>query len=72
MAAVKWDSISGYINTAFNAKKRIERADVIDLAEFARASDDVIDALDAIGSRVFTSISELRDYLVAQGYVVKQ
>ena len=70
MAAVKWDSVSGYIDEAFNFKGQIERADVISLAEMDNASDDVIDALDAIGSRVFKSISDARDFLIAQKYVV--
>ncbi len=71
MAAVKWDTISGYIDKAFSVKGRIERADVIELAELDYASDDVIDALDAVGSRVFTSISDLQNFLIAQGYVAK-
>lgn len=72
MAAVKWETISGYIEKAYKGKQRVERADLIDLAEFDRASDDVIDALDAIGSRVFMSIDDVKTYLIAQGYVVKQ
>ncbi len=72
MAMVKWDTISGYIDKAFSVKGRIERADVLDLADLDHPSDDVIDALDAIGSRVFTSTSDVRNFLIAQGYVTKQ
>jgi hypothetical protein len=69
MAAVKWDTLSGYIDDIFSMNGRIARADVIALAEIDNASDEVIDALDAIGSRVFTSPSDVRDFLTAQGYV---
>lgn len=69
MVAVKWDIISGYIDEVFNIDGRIARADVVALAEIDGARDEVIDALDAIGSRVFTSPSNVRDFLVAQGYV---
>jgi hypothetical protein len=69
MAAVKWDALSGYVDDIFSMNGRIARADVIALAEIDNASDEVIDALDAIGSRVFTSPSDVRDFLTAQGYV---
>jgi hypothetical protein len=70
MAAVKWDIISDYIDQVFNTNGRIARADVLALAEIDNASDEVIDALDAIGSRVFTSPSDVHSFLTAQGYVV--
>lgn len=72
MATVKWDTISGYIDEAFNTHGRIERAYVIALAEIDGISDEVLDALDAIGSRVFRSPSDVRDFLIAQGYVANQ
>ena len=72
MTTVKWDAISGYIDEAFNMKGRIEREDVIELAFNNHASDDVIDALDAIGSRKFNSASDVRDFLTEEGYVAKQ
>ena len=70
MVAVKWDLISGYVEQVFNTNGNITRADVFSLAEMNNASDDVLDALDAIGSRVFTSPSAVQSYLTAQGYVV--
>ncbi|MFC1977697.1 DUF2795 domain-containing protein [Chloroflexota bacterium] len=69
MAAVKWDALSGYIDDIFGIDGRIARADVMALAEKDNASDDVVDAIDAIGSRAFTSPSDVRDFLTAQGYV---
>ena len=72
MAAVKWEDISGYINEAFEITGRVLRGDVLALAERDGASDDIIDALDAIGSRAFNSPADVRAFLVDQGYVVKQ
>ena len=70
MAPVKWDTVSGYINDALSMNGRIERAPIVALAEMDDADDDIIDALDAVGSRVFESSSDVRDFLVTQGYVV--
>jgi len=70
MVAVKWDLISGYVEQVFKTNGNITRAEVFALAEMNNASDDVLDALDAIGSRVFTSPSTVQSYLTAQGYVV--
>jgi hypothetical protein len=69
MVAVKWDLISGYVEQVFNTNGNITRADVYTLAEMNNASDDILDALDAIGSRAFTSPSAVRSYLTAQGYI---
>ena len=71
MAPVKWDLISGYVEQVLNTNGNIARADVFALAEMNNASDDALDALDAIGSRVFTSSDAVRSYLTTQGYVVK-
>ena len=69
LAKVTWDEISKYIDDAFDVKGRIERSDVLALAEANDASDDVIDALDAIGSRVFRTKEDTRKFLTDQGYV---
>ena len=72
MAAVKWDSISGYIEKALSTKSMVQYNDVIEIAFADNASDDVVDALDAIGSRVFGSASDVREFLVTQGYVLDE
>ena len=69
MAKVSWDTISKYIEEALNFKGQIERSDVLSLAENDDASDDVIDALDAIGSRVFKTQADVKKFLIDQGYV---
>jgi hypothetical protein len=69
--AVKWESVSGYIQEAFDMKGQIERSMVMAFAEADNASDDVIDTLDAIGSRVFRSVADAQNFLVSGGYVQK-
>ena len=72
MAAVKWDCVSAYIDEALNTGGMVQDNDVIAMAFADDASDDVVDALDAIGSRLFSSASDVREFLVAQGYVLDE
>jgi hypothetical protein len=69
MAAVDWAMLEPFVQEAFDANGRVERADVIDLAYGANADDDVIDTIDAIGSRVFKSPEDVRTFLVGQKLV---
>ena len=67
--AVAWSEIETYVQRAFEANGRVERADVIDLAYDDNANDDVIDAIDVIGSRVFNSPDDVRAFLAGQNAV---
>jgi len=69
MAAVDWSLLEPFVQGAFEQHGRIERADVIELAYGENADDDVIDTIDAIGSRVFSSPTDVRDFLTAQKLV---
>ncbi len=69
--AVKWESVSSYIQEAFDMKGQIERSVVMAFAESDNAGDDIIDTLDAIGSRVFRSVADAQNFLTTQGYVLK-
>lgn len=69
MAAVSWSEVAKYFEDAFPLKGRVERRDVMDLADADLASDDVIDAIDAIGSRVFPTIEAAKEFLTSQGYI---
>lgn len=69
MAAVDWSLLEPYVQAAYEEHGRIERADVIDLAYGENADDDIIDTIDAIGSRVFTAPQDVRDFLVGQKLV---
>jgi hypothetical protein len=69
MAAVDWSVIEPYVLTAYEEHGRIERADVIDLAYGEDADDDVVDTIDAIGSRVFSSPEDVKQFLVSQKLV---
>ena len=50
---------------------RVERADAVDLAYDQNASDDVVDALDVIGSRVFNSVADTHAFLLGQQAVAE-
>jgi|GEM_PF-840271 len=69
MAAIDWALIETYITDAFEQHGQVERADVIELAYAENADDDVIDTIDAIGSRVFKSTDDVRAFLVSQKLV---
>jgi hypothetical protein len=69
MMPVDWSKLEEYFVRVFEAMGQIERQDVIDLAFANDEPDDVIDAIDALGSRVFRSIDDARAFLVSQSYV---
>ncbi len=67
--AVSWSEIEPYVQQAFERAGNVERADVVELAFADDASDDEVDALDVIGSRVFTSVDAAKQFLVSQNAV---
>ena len=69
MAAVDWALLEPYVQSVYEQHGRIVRADVIELAYGENADDDVIDTIDAIGSRVFNTPEEVRSFLVSQKLV---
>jgi hypothetical protein len=69
--AVPWSKLEPYFEDAFAVQGQIERQDVIDLAFAENESDDVIDAIDAIGSRIFRSVEDAKAFLVAQSQVTE-
>jgi len=69
LAKVTWDMISKYVEQALNTWGQIERADLVEYAENDYASDDIIDALDAVGSRVFRTQEDVRRFLTDQSYI---
>lgn len=71
MAEVKWEQVAPFVQRAYEAVGRVERADVVDLAYDAGVDDDVIDALDALGSRVFPTPEDVRQFMVSQNLVTE-
>jgi hypothetical protein len=67
--AVPWSKVEPYFEQAFAAQGQVERQDVIDLAFAADESDDVVDAIDAVGSRVFRTLDDAKAFLVSQKQV---
>lgn len=67
--AVKWSKVAPYIENGFASNARVERTSIVDQAYDDGADDDVVDAIDAIGSRIFNSVDEAKQFLVSQGIV---
>ena len=67
--AVKWSKVAPYVENGFAAQGRVERASIVDAAYDDAADDDVVDALDGLGSRIFNSVDEARQFLSSQGLV---
>lgn len=57
------------MQSAHEQHGRIERADVIEMAYDQNADDDLIDTIDALGSRVFNTPEDVRSFLVSQKLV---
>ena len=69
--AVAWSQLEQYVRGAHEQQGRVERADVIDLAYDDNVGDDVIDVIDAIGSRVFNTPDDVKAFLFTQGLVAE-
>lgn len=67
--AVKWNRVAPYLEAGFASEGRVERSGIVDRMYDEGADDDLVDTVDAIGSRVFNSVDEARQFLVSQGLV---
>ena len=67
--AVKWSKVAPYIENGFASNARVERTSIVDQAYDDGADDDVVDAIDALGSRIFNSVDEAKQFLASQGVV---
>jgi hypothetical protein len=66
---VKWSRIAPYLEGGLANEGRIERSAIVDKAYDDAADDDVVDTLDAIGSRIFLSLEEAKNFLASQGLI---
>lgn len=67
--AVKWSAVAPYIENGFAQGGQVTRGPIVDAAEDDSAPDAVVDALDGLGSRVFSSVDDAKAFLVSQGLV---
>lgn len=67
--AVKWSKLAPYIEGGFASMGRVDRGSIVDAAYDDGADDDIVDALDAFGSRVFNSVDDAKAFLTSQGLV---
>ena len=66
---VKWSRIAPYIEHGYASEGRVERSKIVDAAYDDAADDDVVDTLDALGSRVFNSVDDAKQFLASQGLI---
>ena len=67
MAKAQWADVETLLKDWFDQGLQPERGDMIDLAYQKDANDDVIDALDTLGSRPVASLESLKEQLQANG-----
>ena len=66
---VSWSRIAPYLENGYASQGRIERASIVDAAYDEGADDDIVDTLDALGSRIFNSVDDARRFLASQGLI---
>ena len=69
MALPSWENVLPFVEQAYSFKGKVDRADCVDLAFASNAADEVVDALDALGSRVMPNPEAVREFLTQQGYI---
>ena len=67
MAKAKWADVEALVKDWFDQGLQPDRSDLVDLAYQKDASDDVIDALDTLGSRPVASLEALKEQLEKNG-----
>ena len=67
--AIKWSKVAPYIENGFASEGRVERSAIVDAAYDEGADDDVVDTLDALGSRIFFAVAEAKQFLLSQGLI---
>ena len=67
--AIKWSRVAPYLENGYASTGRVDRTTVVDAAYDDAADDDIVDALDGLGSRVFNSVDEAKQFLASQGLV---
>lgn len=67
--AVKWTRVAPYLESGYASEGRVERSGIVDRMYDEGADDDVVDTVDALGSRVFSSVEDAKQFLLSQGLI---
>ena len=71
---VSWDAISKHFVDCHDINGEIERTAALRFAEFEGISDDEMDAIDAIGSRIFrgdNAVADVKEFLLQEGQITQ-
>ena len=69
---VPWETIQRYIEGSYTINGQVERSVALELSEPEGISDDAIDAIDAIGSRIFrgeSAVADVQAFLSQEGHI---
>lgn len=67
MPKANWSDVEALVKDWFDQGLTPDRSELVDLAFAKDANDDVIDALDSLGSRPVPSLDSLREQLQNNG-----
>lgn len=67
--AVKWSRVAPYIENGYASEGRVERSGIVNRMYDEGADDDAVDTVDALGSRVFNSVEDAKQFLLSQGLI---
>jgi hypothetical protein len=66
---VKWEKVAPHIEAGLASRGNVERSSIVDKLYDDGEDDDVIDAIDGLGSRIFNSVNDAKQFLLSQGLV---
>lgn len=69
MSSVSWVDLAKYIEASFNAAGIVDRSIALEMAFNQQAPDNVVDAIDGIGSKIFPNPEAARQFLKEMGYI---
>ena len=67
--AVNWTRVAPYLENGYASEGRVERSGIVDRMYDEGADEDVVDTVDALGSRVFNSVEDAKQFLLSEGLV---
>lgn len=67
--AVKWEKVAPHIEAGLASRGNVERSSIVDKLFDEGEDDDIIDAIDGLGSRIFNSVDDAKQFLISQGLV---
>lgn len=71
MPSVSWEDVAKYIQASFNIAGMVDRSIALEMAFNQQAPDNVVDAIDGLGSKIFPNTDTARQFLKEKGYITE-